>query len=179
MARLLVQLKLRLLLNALRASTGAKVAFTLSTIFAVLVAGGVFWVLAILGGGIAAADLTTVIFTGFGIAWLVVPLVIFGLDATLDPATLALYPIRTRPLAIGLLAASATGAWPLATLLGLLGATVGLARGGLGVLIALVAVVLQVLFCITLARPAPSLARTSASPQRTAPGPPRWHRLCS
>jgi ABC-2 type transport system permease protein len=152
MARLLVQLKLRLLLNALRASTGAKVAFTLSTIFAVLVAGGVFWVLAILGGGIAAADLTTVIFTGFGIAWLVVPLVIFGLDATLDPATLALYPIRTRPLAIGLLAASATGAWPLATLLGLLGATVGLARGGLGVLIALVAVVLQVLFCITLAR---------------------------
>ena len=31
MARLLVQLKLRLLLNALRASTGAKVAFVLST----------------------------------------------------------------------------------------------------------------------------------------------------
>jgi ABC-2 type transport system permease protein len=152
MARLLVQLKLRLLLNALRASTGAKVAFILSTICAALVAGGVFYLLSILGGGIAAADLTTAIFCVFGLAWLIGPLVAFGLDSTLDPATLALYPLRTRPLAVGLLAASATGAWPAATLISLLGVTVGLARGALGVLIALVAVLLQVLFCITLAR---------------------------
>ena len=152
MARLLVQLKLRLLFNALRASTGAKVAFILSTIFAAVVAGGVFYLLSILGGGIAAADLTTAIFTSFGLAWLILPIVVFGLDSTLDPATLALYPLRTRPLAVGLLAASATGAWPAATLIGLLGVTIGLARGALGVLIALVAVVLQVLFCVTLAR---------------------------
>jgi ABC-2 type transport system permease protein len=152
MARLLVQLKLRLVANALRASTGAKVGFFISTLFAVVVAGGVFYILAILPGGIAAADLTTVIFCVFGLAWLIGPLVVFGLDSTLDPATLALYPIRTRPLAVGLLAASATGAWPAATLLGLLGVTIGLARGALGVLIALLAVLLQVLFCITLAR---------------------------
>jgi ABC-2 type transport system permease protein len=152
MARLLVQLKLRLLRNALRASTGTKIAFILSTISAALVAGGVFFLLSILGGGIAAADLTTAIFCAFGLVWLILPLVAFGLDSTLDPATLALYPLRTRPLAVGLLAASATGPWPAATLIGLLGVTVGLARGGLGVLIALVAVLLQVLFCITLAR---------------------------
>jgi ABC-2 type transport system permease protein len=152
MARLLVQLKLRLVLNALRASTGAKFAFVLSTTFAALVAGGVFYLLATLPGGIAAADLTTVIFCVFGLAWLILPLVVFGLDSTLDPATLALYPLRTRPLAVGLLAASATGAWPAATLIGLLGVTIGLARGALGVLIALLAVVLQVLFCIMLAR---------------------------
>src|SRR5260370_32471779 len=36
--------------------------------------------------------------------------------------------------------------------MGLLGVTIGLARGALGLLIALLAVVLQVLFCITLAR---------------------------
>lgn len=152
MARLLVQLKLRLLLNALRASTGAKVAFVLSTTLAALVAGGIFYLLAILPGGIAAADLTTVIFCAFALAWLILPLVVFGLDSTLDPATLALYPLRTRPLAVGLLAASATGAWPAATLIGLLGVTIGLARGALGVLIALLAVLLQVLFCIVLAR---------------------------
>jgi ABC-2 type transport system permease protein len=152
MAWLLVQLKLRLVANALRASTGAKVAFILSTLFAVVVAVGVFYLLSILGGGIAAADLTTAIFCLFGLAWLILPLVVFGLDSTLDPATLALYPLRTRPLAVGLLAASATGAWPAATLIGLLGVTIGLARGALGVLIALIAVVLQVLFCITLAR---------------------------
>ncbi len=153
MARLLVQLKLRLVVNALRASTGAKVGFVTSTIFAAVVAGGVFYLLSILRGyGIASADLTTVIFTAFGVAWLILPLVVFSLDGTLDPATLALYPLRLRQLAVGLLAASATGAWPLATLIGLLGVTVGMAHGALGVLIALVAVVLQVLFCITLAR---------------------------
>jgi ABC-2 type transport system permease protein len=152
MARLLVQLKLRLVANALRASTGAQLAFILSSLLAGLVAIGVFWLLAMLPGGIAAADLTTVIFCFFGLAWLILPLMVFGLDSTLDPATLALYPLRTGPLAVGLLAASATGAWPAATLIGLLGVTIGLARGALGVLVALVAVVLQVLFCITLAR---------------------------
>jgi ABC-2 type transport system permease protein len=153
MARLLVQLKLRLVRNALRASTGARVAFVLSTCLAAVIAAGVFYLLAILrGDGIAAADLSTVIFTLFGLAWLILPLVVFGLDSTLDPATLALYPIRTRPLAVGLLAASAAGAWPAATLIALLGVTIGLARGALGVLVALLAVALQVLFCITLAR---------------------------
>jgi ABC-2 type transport system permease protein len=153
MARLLVQLKLRLLFNALRASSGARIAFVLSTTLAALIAGGVFYVLSILrGDGIAAADLTTVIFCFFGLAWLVLPLVVFGLDSTLDPATLALYPVRMRPLAVGLLAASLTGAWPLATVFGLLGVTVGLAHGALAELIALVAVVLMVLFCITMAR---------------------------
>jgi ABC-2 type transport system permease protein len=53
---------------------------------------------------------------------------------------------------VGLLAASATGAWPAANVLGLLGVTVGLASGAPGVLIAVVAVLLQVFFCITLAR---------------------------
>ncbi len=55
-------------------------------------------------------------------------------------AAVALYPLRTRPLAVGLLAASAAGAWPLANLAGLLGVTVGLARGALGVLVAVIAV---------------------------------------
>ena len=152
MARLLVQLKLRLLGNALRSSTAAKAGFFVSTFFAVLLAAGTFAGLAALGGQAGSVYVTTVVFTVFAFGWLILPIFIFGLDSTLDPATLALYPLRTRPLAVGLLAASATGAWPLANLIGLLGVTVGLARGALGVLVALVAVVLQVLFCITLAR---------------------------
>ena len=152
MARLLVQLKLRLLRNALRSSAQAKAGFIVSMIFAGLVAAGTFAGLAALRGQGASVDLTTVTFTLFAFGWLILPLVAFGLDGTLDPATLALYPLRTRPLAVGLLAASATGAWPLANLIGLLGVTVGLARGGPGLVIALLAVSLEVLFCITLAR---------------------------
>ncbi len=152
MAWLLVQLKLRLLRNALRSSTQAKVSFVVSTTFAVLVAVGTFAGLAALRGHSASVDLTTVIFTLFAFGWLILPLLAFGLDGTLDPATLALYPLRTRPLAVGLLAASATGAWPLANVVGLLGVTVGLARGGFGLFVALLAVLLEVLFCLTMAR---------------------------
>jgi ABC-2 type transport system permease protein len=152
MARLLVQLKLRLLTNALRSSTASKVSFIVSTTFAVLVAVGAFVSLAMLHGQAAAVDLTTVIFTVFAFGWLILPIFVFGLDSTLDPATLSLYPLRLRPLAMGLLAASATGAWPVANVIGLLGVTVGLAAGGLGVLFAVLAVALQVLFCIVLAR---------------------------
>jgi ABC-2 type transport system permease protein len=152
MARLLVQLKLRLLLNALRSSTPAKISFIVSTTLACVLAAGAFAVLALMRGQSTSVDLTTVVFTVFTFGWLILPIFAFGLDSTLDPATLALYPLRTGPLAAGLLAASATGAWPLANLLGLLGVMVGLARGPLGLLIAVFAVLLQVLFCITLAR---------------------------
>ena len=62
------------------------------------------------------------------------------------------YRPATRPLAAGLLAASFTGFWPLANVIGLLGVTVGLATGAFGVIVAVVAVVLEVLFCIALSR---------------------------
>jgi ABC-2 type transport system permease protein len=152
MARLLVQLKLRLLLNALRSSNTAKVSFLVSTTFALLLAAGTFWLLSAFRGSHYSVELTSVIFTVFAFGWLIAPILVFGIDSTLDPATLALYPLRTRPLATGLLAASFTGAWPLANVIGLLGVTVGLANGGPGVIVAVIAVVLQVLFCIALSR---------------------------
>jgi ABC-2 type transport system permease protein len=152
MARLLVQLKLRLLLNALRSSGAAEASFIVSCFFALLVAVGAFIVLALFRGSPTSVDLTTVIFTLFAFGWLLMPIFAFGLDSTLDPATLQLYPLRTRPLAVGLLCASLAGAWPVANVVGLLGVTVGLARGGLGELFAVLAVLLQVLFCVTLAR---------------------------
>jgi ABC-2 type transport system permease protein len=150
-ARLLVRLKLRLLTNALRSSTRAKASFIISTSFAALVAIGTFVFLAAVRGQSGAVDETATVFTMFAFGWLILPLLAFGLDSTLDPATLALYPLRTRPLATGLLAASATGAWPLANLLGLLGVMIGLAHGP-GLLIAPLAVLLELLFCLTLAR---------------------------
>ena len=152
MARLLVQLKLRLLVNALRSSNRARASFMTSTAFAVLTALGMFALLASLHGQPVAVELASVLFTVFAFGWLIVPLLAFGLDSTLDPATMALYPLRTRPLATGLLAASATGAWPAANLIGLLGVLIGLARGVLGVFAALIAVLLQLLFCMVLAR---------------------------
>ncbi|HEX4831724.1 MAG TPA: hypothetical protein VH478_11600 [Trebonia sp.] len=157
MAWVLVQLKLRQLLGALKSTGGAKASFIISSSFAVLLALGTFVLLAAVRGNGAAVGLTAAIYTTLAFGWLLLPLMVFGLDATLDPATLAIYPLRLRPLAVGLVAASATGVWPLANLIGALGVTVGVARGALGVLFAILAALLQVLFCITLAR----LATTS------------------
>jgi ABC-2 type transport system permease protein len=152
MARVLVQLKLRLIANGLHSSTAAQTTFIFSMFFAIVVAVGGFYVLSLFRGLSASVDLTTVIFCAFALGWLVLPIFAFGLDGTLDPASVAVYPLRTRQLAVGLLAASAAGAWPVANLLALLGVLIGLAHGALGLLVAVVAVVLQVLFCITLAR---------------------------
>jgi ABC-2 type transport system permease protein len=66
-ARLLVQLKLRLLRNALRASTGAKVGFIVSTIAAALVAAGTFAGLARGGLGLLIALLAVVLEVLFSI----------------------------------------------------------------------------------------------------------------
>ncbi len=152
MARLFIQLKLRLLVNALRSSNSAKTSFIISSTFAVLLAIFTFLVLAGFRGKAASVELTSVIFTVFAFGWLIAPIMVFGVDSTLDPATLALYPLRTRPLAAGLLAASFTGFWPLANVIGLLGVTAGLASGVPGVVVAVVAVMLEVLFCIALSR---------------------------
>ena len=62
MARLLVELKLRLVRNALRSSTAAQVTFLISTLCAAVAAIGIFWLLAQLRSQNAAVDLTTVIF---------------------------------------------------------------------------------------------------------------------
>src|SRR5215472_6446266 len=112
MAWLLVRLKIRLLVNALRSSRTTKTSFLVSSTFAGLIAIGTFVLLALFRGQAASVYVTSVIFTVFAFGWLILPLLVFGLDSTLDPATLALYPLRIRPLATGLLAASATGAWP-------------------------------------------------------------------
>ena len=63
---------------------------------------GLFFVLAVLRGLSPAVDLTTVIFTVLAFGWLILPIFAFGLDGTLDPATLALYPLR-KPQRIYLL----------------------------------------------------------------------------
>jgi ABC-2 type transport system permease protein len=94
---------------------GGPVSFLFSTALAILVAIGTFVVLALLRSQSASVDVTPATFTAFAFGWLILPIFAFGLDSTLDPATLAVYPLRIRPLAVGLLAASATGPgrWPM------------------------------------------------------------------
>ena len=88
MARLLVQLKLRLLLNALRSSNSAKISFIISSAFAVLLAIFTFILLAGFRGKSTSVELTSVIFTVFAFGWLIAPILVFGVDSTLVPRRL-------------------------------------------------------------------------------------------
>jgi ABC-2 type transport system permease protein len=152
--RLFAGLKLRLLAGNLRGDAQRKAGFVFTVIAAVVVAALGFLSMAMLRAASPeiAADLVILAYAGLFFGWAVVPLLAFGLDDTLDPARLALFPLRTRDLAVGMFTASATGVWPAATLIVTAGAVAGLARGPGGLLIGVVAVLLQFALCLVTSR---------------------------
>ncbi|MEV4459092.1 hypothetical protein [Microbispora sp. NPDC049633] len=154
MTWLFVRLKLSLVRGGLRGSVGkqAGFAFSLAAAFLTAVAGFGLLSLIRLAPSDVGLDLVSAAFAMFAVGWVVVPLMAFGLDETLDPARLALFPLTTRQLATGMFAASAAGPWPLASLAALCGGVVALAHGPGGVLIGVPAVVLQFAFCLTASR---------------------------
>ncbi|GAA2642774.1 hypothetical protein [Nonomuraea recticatena] len=154
MVGLFVALKLRLISGGMRGDTQRVLGFVFSCLAALVVAGGGFLLLSLLrlASPQVAADVGVIAFTGLLVFWATVPLLAFGVDDTLDPAKLALFPLRTRQLATGMFAASVTGIWPAASFLVTAGALVGLARGIGGVLLGIVAVLLQFALCIVASR---------------------------
>ncbi|GAA0388072.1 transporter [Acrocarpospora corrugata] len=149
-----VRLKLRLIAGSLRGELIRQLGFGFSIFAAVICAslGFLLFSLARFGAADLAVQVGAVVFTGAVLSWMIVPLLAFGLDETLDPSRLALFPLTTRQLATGLFAASATGAWPIASLVALFGGVVGLSRGLGGVLIGLVAVPLVFALCLVASR---------------------------
>ncbi|MBB4914186.1 hypothetical protein [Streptosporangium saharense] len=151
---LFVRLKLRLVAGNLRGN-GVRVAgFVFTVIAALVVAGLGFLGVSALRFAPAqiAADVGIVLFTVFLVSWAIVPLLAFGLDDTLDPSRLALLPLRTGQLATGMFAASITGVWPISALVVMSGAVFGIATGLGGVLLGIVAVLLEFALCIVTSR---------------------------
>ncbi|MEU7832169.1 MULTISPECIES: hypothetical protein [unclassified Nonomuraea] len=151
---LFAQLKLRLLAGNLRGDIQRKLGFIFTLIMSVFVSviGFLLMSLLRLAPHDVAASIVVVVFSIMLIGWMVVPLLAFGLDDTLDPARLSLFPLPTHRLAVGMFTASATGVWPLATLIITAGALAGLATGVGGVLLGIVAVLLQFALCLVASR---------------------------
>ena len=168
--RYFVKLKLRLVGNGLRGSwagtwsgparrrsSGARVlGFVLGLIFGVSAAlSGFFW---FLGSALPRAEVGLVIatFTGTAVVlgWLLLPVLFFGVDETLDPARFALLPLPRRTLALGMLAAACIGIPGLATAVALAGAVVaaGIRVGPAGALVGLVGAGLSLLLCVAASR---------------------------
>ncbi|HEY7136222.1 MAG TPA: hypothetical protein VIB48_14260 [Acidimicrobiia bacterium] len=152
MALVFARLKLRLLRNGMRSSQRA-VMLVLAAIVAMWFGALAFSALASLRTDPAeAGDLTVVLFGSVAIGWTLLPVLGYGSDETLDPQRLALLPLSGPQLVVGLLAASAVGIAPVATLLGLSGALVALPHDALEALLVLTGVVGTVVLCLVASR---------------------------
>ncbi|PZG47582.1 hypothetical protein C1I98_13155 [Spongiactinospora gelatinilytica] len=151
---LFVRLKLRLIAGNLRGDLARQLGFAFTVALAVIVAAGGFFMMSLLrfGSPDLARDVGIIAFTMIFLSWAVVPLLLFGVDDTLDPAKLALFPVRSGPLTAGLFAASATGAWPLAGLIVMAGAVAGVARTAQGAVLGVAAVLVLFALCLVTSR---------------------------
>ncbi|TNC48061.1 hypothetical protein [Mumia zhuanghuii] len=152
MVAVVLRLKLTLVLNRFRRSVWQTVGFVLAALYALMVVGLV--AAGSVGLSFVDADRARdVLVVGGAVAvvgWWLLPLLSFGLDATLDPRRFQLYAIRRRDLVVGLALAGLIGvpgiatllaalstslAWwdaPLALLAGVVGAVVGVAMCAVG-----------------------------------------------
>ena len=155
MARLLVRLKLALLVGGLRRGWRAVASLLVGVVLVVPAALGVAVGAALLGrlaGPDVADDVLVVAAAALLLGWVVGPLLVFGLDQTLDPARLRLLPLRARALVPGMTAASLVGVGPLACVLVLGGVVVGWVRGGPGAVLVVGGAVALLLLCVVTAR---------------------------
>ncbi|MFE9725542.1 transporter [Streptomyces sp. NPDC005794] len=147
-----VRLKLTLLRNGLRQSSGRRAAYVASLVVTLLLAVGQVIGLVALRGHAQAGTLVVLLTAVVALGWAVMPLFFPSGDETLDPSRLVMLPLRPRPLIGALLVASLIGIGPLFTLALALGSVVAVAHGVGAVVFAVVAVPLTLLVCAALAR---------------------------
>ena len=154
MVALLVRLKLTLLRNSLRRSIWRTVGLIVGAVYGLGVVAGVLAGLVALRwtGNDLTADVTVLAFATLTLGWLLMSLLVFGVDETVDPARFALLPVRARELLPGLLAAALIGVPGVATVLVGLGLVITWARSLPLTLAALLAMPLGVVTCVLLAR---------------------------
>ncbi|MEU0298944.1 transporter [Streptomyces sp. NPDC006175] len=147
-----VRLKLTLLRNGLRQSSGRRAAYVASLVVTLLFAVGQVIGLVALRGHAQAGTLVVLLTAVVAVGWAVMPLFFPSGDETLDPSRLVMLPLRPRPLIGALLVASLIGIGPLFTLALAFGSVIAVAHGAAAVAFGVVAVPLTLLVCVALAR---------------------------
>lgn len=147
-----VRLKLSLLRNGLRQSSGRRTAYVLSGVLALLFAVLQLIGLVALRGNEHAATVVVLLTAVLGLGWTVMPLFFPSGDETLDPTRLVMLPLRPRPLIRALLTASLVGIGPLFTFCLALGSVISVAHGAAATAAGALAVPLTLLLCVALAR---------------------------
>ncbi|MFI6822877.1 ABC transporter permease [Micromonospora sp. NPDC050187] len=156
-ARHFVRLKLRVMGNNFRGQGWRVALFVGGVIAGLWFAGTGFFLLA--APGLADESRYALMVAAFGggllvLGWLLLPLVFFGVDETLDPARFALLPLSRRTLVTGLFAAALVSVPAVATLLAMTGLVVtsGALGGAAAAVAAAVGVVAGLLLCVAASR---------------------------
>ncbi|MGK5642262.1 transporter [Streptomyces sp. URMC 126] len=149
---LFARLKVTLLRNGLRQSNKRKAVFIASLVLVALFGALQLLGLASLRGTEHAAALTVPLAVLLALGWAVVPLLFPGGDETLDPTRLVMLPLRPAPLTTALLVSSLIGSGPAFTFLILAGSVIATAHGAAAFAVAVPAVLLTLLVCVTLTR---------------------------
>lgn len=147
-----VRLKLTLLRNGLRQSSGRKAVFITSLVFTLLLAAGQALGLVLLRGNEHAGTVVVLLTGVVALGWAVLPLFFPSGDDTLDPTRLVMLPLRPEPLIRALLVSSMIGIGPLFTLCLVVGSVIASAHGAAGLVFAVCAVPLTMLLCVALSR---------------------------
>ncbi|MEU2610791.1 ABC transporter permease [Micromonospora sp. NPDC007271] len=170
-ARHFVRLKLRVLGNNFRGQGWRIALFVVGVVVGLWFATGGFFALA--APGLAGEPRYALMVAAFGggllvLGWLLLPLVFFGVDETLDPARFALLPLSRRTLVTGLYAAALVSVPVLATLIAVAGlvVTAGALGGWPAALVAAVGVVAGLLLCVAAARAVTSAFATMLRSRR-------------
>ncbi|MFI6264337.1 ABC transporter permease [Micromonospora sp. NPDC051006] len=170
-ARLFVRLKLRVMGNNFRGQGWRVALFVVGVLVGLWFAGSGFFLFA--APGLAGSDRYALMIAAFGggllvLGWLLLPLVFFGVDETLDPARFALLPLSRRTLVTGLLAAALVSVPVLAVLIALAGlvVTAWVLGGWSAGLLGAVGVLGGVLLCVAASRAVTSAFATMLRSRR-------------
>ncbi|MBO0515418.1 transporter [Streptomyces beijiangensis] len=152
MTPIFIRLKLSLLRNGLRQSSGRKAVYITSVVVVLLFGALQLLGLIALHGNEHAGTLTVILVAVLAVGWTVMPLFFPSGDETLDPTRLVMLPLRPEPLVRALLAASLVGIGPLFTLCLVLGSAIAVATSWAAAAVAVPAVPLTILVCVALSR---------------------------
>ncbi|QGN57032.1 hypothetical protein [Nostocoides sp. HKS02] len=151
----LLRLKLALLRNGLRRGLAAVIGLVVGLLYGGgFVAVAVVALVALRVQPDAQLARTAVVLGGAGlmVGWAVLPVVLFGIDPTLDPVRFATFAVPERTLAFGLVLTGLVGLPGLATLVLVGGSVVATSRGVLPVVVGVLAGACALFTCVVLSR---------------------------
>ena len=168
----LISLKLLLLANGLRRNVWQAVGMGVATLYGLGLVGAAAVGLAALRFVDAAVAEIAVVLGGSALVagWALAPVVIAGVDLTLDPARFAPYPIPRRQLLAGHALAALIGVPGLCTALVLAATTLTWTRGVVPFAVSVLGAALALGLCVVVSRLAASLASELAASRRFRDG---------